>query len=216
MRITRCFLFLAMAAAVSAAAADGTAARLGKAQTVLHSIMGSEHYISMDHLLAADCVAVIPGFKKGAVVVGVGFGRGFISCRTSDGWSAPGAIALESGSLGVEVGGEKIDIVILSLDKSRRKKLLSERFVIGSDASAAWGNGKTEYADPNAKILFFAHTKGIFAGFGLDGASLIPDSSTIKTLYGKATKNSEIVEGGTETPALAKPFIANLTKDSER
>jgi lipid-binding SYLF domain-containing protein len=216
MRKIFCSLFLTMSVATLAPAADGTPARLGNAATVLHSIMGSEHHISMDQLLATDCVIVIPGFKKAAAVVGVGYGRGFISCRTADGWSPPGAIALESGSLGVQLGGEKIDIVILSLDKSRRKKLLSDRFTIGSDASAAWGNGKSTHGDPNAKMLFFGHTKGVFAGFGLDGATLKPDESTIKALYGKPTKNTEIVEGAPEPPPMIRPFMVTLTRDAER
>jgi lipid-binding SYLF domain-containing protein len=205
-----------MAAAIPATAADATAARLGNAAAVLDSIMGSEHHISMDQLLATDCVAVIPGFKKGAAVVGVGFGRGFISCRTASGWSAPGAVTLESTSLGVQLGAEKIDIVILSLDKSQRKKLLSERLTFGSDASAAWGNGKAAHEGSNDKILFFGRTKGVFAGFGLDGATLKCDESTNTTLYGRMAHNEEVVAGGVQTPERTKPLIMTLTKDSER
>jgi SH3 domain-containing YSC84-like protein 1 len=98
--------------------------------------------------------------KRGAAVVGVGYGRGFISCWSGSNWSAPGAVTLESGSLGVQVGGEKIDIVILSLDKERRSKMLSDRFTIGSDASAAWGDGRSAHDDPNAKIFFTVRPKG--------------------------------------------------------
>ena len=158
-RKAQCVLFLTIAAALPAAAADDTAARLGRAGAVLNTVMDSGRGIRPEQIANADCIAVIPGFKKGAAVVGIGYGRGFVSCRSGNGWSAPGAITLESGSLGVQLGGEKIDIVILSLDKERRAKLLSDRFTIGSDASAAWGNGKSAHEDPNAKILFFGHTK---------------------------------------------------------
>jgi lipid-binding SYLF domain-containing protein len=212
MRKTQCVLFLTMVASFSAVAADDTVARLGRAVAVLNSMTKTEHGIRQEQIASTDCIAVIPGFKKGAAVVGVGYGRGFISCRNGSTWSAPGAITLESGSLGVQVGGEKIDIVILSLDKDRRSKLLSDRFTIGSDASAAWGNGKSAHEDPNAKILFFGQTKGAFAGFGLDGATLKPDESGNKALYGKTLKNNEIVEEGTETPAVARPFIARLAR----
>lgn len=128
------------------------------------------------------------------------------------GWSAPAGITLESGSLGVQFGGESIDVVILSRDKERRSKLLSDRFTIGSDASAAWGNGKAAHDDPDAKILFFGHTKGAFAGFGLDGATLKPDESSNRALYGKTITSSEIIEGGVETPAAAQPLVAQLTR----
>jgi lipid-binding SYLF domain-containing protein len=212
MNTTQCILFLTFAASLPALAADDTTERLGRAANVLSTMTESEHGIRPEQTADADCIAVIPGFKKGAAVVGVGFGRGFISCRNSGGWSAPAAIALESGSLGVQFGGENIDIVILSRDKERRSKLLSDRFTIGSDASAAWGNGKSAHDDPNAKILFFGHTKGVFAGFGLDGATLKPDESGNKALYGKTITNHEIVEGGVETPTVAQPLIAKLTQ----
>jgi lipid-binding SYLF domain-containing protein len=216
MRKTQCVLFLTITAAFSAAATDDTAARIGKAVAVLNTMTESAHGIRPEHIASADCIAVIPGFRKGAVVVGVGYGRGFISCRNGSGWSAPGAVTLESGSLGVQFGGETIDIVILSLDNTRRSKLLSDRFTIGSDASAAWGNGKSAHEDPNTKILFYGQTKGAFAGFGLDGATLKPDQSSNKALYGRTSSNSEIVEGGVNPPAVAQQFVARLTRDSSR
>jgi len=175
----------------------------------------SGHGIPADTLAKADCIAVIPGFKKGAAVVGVGYGRGFISCRNGGNWSAPGAVALESGSLGVQLGGERMDVVMLSMDNGKRSKLLSDRFAIGSDASAAWGNGKTAHEDPNAEILFYGHTKGAFAGFGLDGATLKADTSGNKALYGKTLTNREIVENEA-TPSAAQPLVASIAGPSTR
>src|SRR5271166_6417295 len=151
MRKTICVSCLTVLAAMAASAADETTARLQKAQSVITAMTDSKHTIPADKLAGADCVAVIPGFKKGAVGIGFGFGKGFISCRTAGGWSAPAAIAFQTASLGAQLGGEEIDIVILSLDNTRRSKLLSDRFTIGDDASAAWGNGKSAHGDPNAK-----------------------------------------------------------------
>jgi len=186
MRKTTCLLFTAMIAALGASAADDTSARLGRAATVLTNMTSSADGIQAEILAATDCIAVVPGFKKGAAVVGIGFGRGFISCRTSGGWSTPGSITVETTSLGVQVGGEAIDLVILSYDKNLRAKLLSERFTLGTDASAAWGNGKTAHVDPSIKIVVYGKTKGAFAGFGLDGAALKADDSGNKSLYGRA------------------------------
>jgi lipid-binding SYLF domain-containing protein len=217
MRAAYVVLFLAVGAGIRPAAAEDTAGRVRGAVAVLSQLTDSSgHGIPSQDIAHADCVAVIPGFKKGAAVVGVSFGRGFLSCRVGDGWSAPGAVALEGGSLGVQVGGEKIDIVILSLDKERRSKLLSDRFTFGSDASAAWGNGKSAHGDPNAKILFFAKTKGVFAGFDLDGTTLKQDDSSNKTLYGKSITNSEIVDQGAATPAVAEPLVSKLASLLQR
>ena len=216
MKNINCLLLLTLVTGLNAAGADDAGARLERATNVFATLTKSEHGIRADQLDRADCIAVIPGFKKGAVVVGVGHGRGFLSCRNGGVWSAPAAIALDSGSLGVQIGGEEMDLVILSVDRDQRAKLLSDRFAIGSDASAAWGNGKSAHDDPNATILFYGVTKGAFAGFGLDGATLKPDESGTEALYGKKLTNSAAVEGGTSTPDVARPFIAQLAHASGR
>jgi SH3 domain-containing YSC84-like protein 1 len=215
MRKTHHLIYLTVAAALTSAAADDTAGRLENAAAVVNMLTKSGHDIRPEQIAGADCIAVIPGFKKGAAVVGVGYGRGFISCRNDGNWSAPAAITLESASLGVQLGGEEIDIVILSLDRDRRLKLLSDRFAIGSDTSAAWGNGKSAHGDTNSKLLFFGHTKGTFAGFALDGATLKSDQSSDKALYSKKLTNHAIVEGGVPTPGVAAPFIAILVQASK-
>jgi lipid-binding SYLF domain-containing protein len=216
MRQTQYVVLLTVIAAAVATAADDTAKRLERSAAVFNKMTESGHGMRAEKVASADCIAVIPGFKKGAAVVGAGYGRGFISCRNGGGWSAPAAVTLESGSLGVQIGGEEVDMVILSLDKDRRSKLLSDRFTIGSDASAAWGNGKSGHEDPNAKILFFGDTKGAFAGFDLDGATLKPDESSNKALYGKTLSNHDIVDGGASTPAAAQPFLAKLSQAGAR
>ena len=213
MRKAPYLLVLTITAVLTAAGADDTTARLGKATAVLNKMTHSGHDIPDGKLASADCVVVIPGFKKGAIVVADGHGRGFISCRNSGNWSAPGAITLDSGSVGVQLGGEEMDIVILSMDNGLRSKLLSDRFAIGSDASAAWGNGASAHGDPNAKILLYGRTKGAFAGFDLDGATLKPDNSGNKALYGKSLSNGEIIAGGT-APSGAQTFVATIAQAS--
>src|ERR1700751_1975316 len=203
------FGLIAFSVGVQAQAED-ISNRIQKAVTVLNKVADSSgHGARSEEVRAADCIAVIPGFKKGAAVVGVGYGKGFIACRNGEKWSAPATVTLEGGSVGVQLGGETIDVVILSLDKQKRSKILSDRFTIGSDASAAWGNGKTAHGDPNAKILFFGYTRGAFAGFDLDGATVKPDESGNKALYGETMTNSEIVDKAA-TPAVAQPFMAKL------
>jgi lipid-binding SYLF domain-containing protein len=216
MRNFHASLLFTIVGAISASAADETAARLNKAAEVFAKLTESEHGALPSRIASADCIAVIPGFKKGAAGLGIGFGRGFISCRKEGGWSAPAAITLETASVGVQLGGEEIDIVLLSLDKERRSKLLSERFAVGSDASAAWGNGKSAHEDPSAQIIFYGHTKGAFAGFGLDGATLKRDQSGDKALYGKDLKNSDIVDGTANTPSVAEPFVDKLSQMANR
>jgi lipid-binding SYLF domain-containing protein len=176
MKTIRSCLVLTLALGITANAADETAARLNRAAAVFAKMTESEHGIRKDRIANADCIAVIPGFKKGA---------------------------------------EAIDVVVLSLDKSRRTKLLSDRFTIGSDASAAWGNGKSAHEDPNAQVVFYGQTKGVFAGFALDGATLKRDQSGDKALYGKDATNGDIVDSAA-TPAIAQPFVDKLAQAANR
>jgi lipid-binding SYLF domain-containing protein len=205
---------LTMTAILQAASPEAARDRLESAAVVLDQLTNSS--IHPEQIAKADCVAVIPGFKKGAAGVGVGFGRGFISCRNGDNWSAPGAVSLESASFGVQIGGEKVNIVILSTDKELRSKLLSDSFRVGSDASAAWVDGKSAHDGTNAKLLFFSQTKGTFAGFDLDGVTLKADDSTNKALYGKAITTSQVVDGDTDVPEVAKPLLAKLSQEASR
>jgi lipid-binding SYLF domain-containing protein len=211
MRKTISSVFLAAATALTALATDEPASRFERAASVFQAMMKE---IKPGQLAGADCVVIVPRFKKGAAGVGVGFGKGFISCRNPQGeWSAPGGITLETASVGVQLGGEEMDIVALSLDKNQRAKLLSDQFALGADAAAAWGNGKVAHEDTNAKIVFYGRSKGAFAGFGLDGATLKPDDSSNKALYGKSISNGEIV-AESEIPPAAQPFITKLTQAS--
>jgi SH3 domain-containing YSC84-like protein 1 len=208
---------LAVTGVLQAASPEAARNRLESAAVVLDQLTNSSgRGIQPDQIAKADCVAVIPGFKKGAAGVGVGFGRGFISCRNADNWSAPGAVSLESASLGVQIGGERINIVILSTDKELRSKLLSGRFTVGSDASAAWVDGKSAHDVAEAKLLFFSQTKGTFAGFDLDGVTLKADDSTNKALYGKTITNNEIVDGHTDVPGAAQPLLTRLHQETSQ
>jgi hypothetical protein len=70
------------------------------------------------------------------------------------------------------------------------------------------------YGDPNAQILVFGSTKGAFAGFGLDGATIKWDESGDKALYGKPITNTVIVNGGMPTPEIAEAFVSKLGQGS--
>ena len=139
----------------------------------------------------------VPGRRKLLIRSSIGQ-----PCFNSDGWWAPGSTTIETTSLGVQVGGEKINLVVLSLDKDRRAKLLSKRFTLGADASAAWGKRKERaHEDPNVKILVYAQTKGAFAGFGLDGATFKSDDSGNKSPYRRTVTNHDIVEKNPSVPS---------------
>ena len=99
--------------------------RLQNATSTLHEIMATpDKGIPQDLLEKANCVVVVPGLKKGAFIVGAEFGKGFATCRKAGAWSAPAAIRVEGGSVGFQIGGQEIDVVMLVMNESGAKRLL--------------------------------------------------------------------------------------------
>ena len=215
---------LAMTSAPLTYGADDkeTTERLAAATDVLNEIMGApDKGIPQDLLDKSACAVIIPNVKKGAFIVGAKYGRGFIVCRKSGGtgWSAPAGVKVEGGSVGLQIGGSETDVIMLLMNQKAINKLLSSKFTIGGDASAAAGPvGRTSSAETDAQlhaeILTYSRTKGLFAGVSLQGATLRPDDDANKDLYGKKMSNQEIVVGNTKQPAAASGLIAALNKYS--
>jgi len=202
--------------------ADTPQERLTEATTVLTEIMQApDGGIPQDLFSKAECVIVIPNMKKAAFVVGGEYGKGFASCRdtTHSAWGAPAAMQLEGGSIGFQIGGSSTDLVLLVMNRKGMDKLMQDKFTLGADASIAAGPvGRTASAQTNARmdaeILSWSRSKGVFAGVSLKGASLRPDKSENRTLYGKDITSKEILAGPLTVPGELRGFGTALGKYS--
>lgn len=197
------------------ASAD-TPDRLAAAVETLNNLSkAADSEIPADLLKKASCVVVIPSLKSGAFIVGAEYGRGFASCRTASGWSAPAAIKVEAGSVGFQIGGSESEVVMLVMNEKGMSRLLSSKFTLGGDATVAAGpvgrnaSAKTD-ASMRAEILSYSRSRGVFAGVALEGGTLREDESANKDLYGKVTTNRAILGGGVPTPDSAMAFLAAI------
>ena len=215
-------LVLLMGSAGTIFGANDAASRLNASADVLTEIMASpDKGIPQDLLDKSACVVVIPGLKKGAFIIGGKYGKGFVACRKNagKGWSAPAAVRIEGGSIGLQIGGSETDVVMLVLNQGGVKKLLSSKFTLGADAQAAAGpvgresSAETD-AQMHAEILTYSRSRGLFAGLSLQGATLRPDDDWNKEMYGKEISNQDIVLGTTRPPASASKLMAVLNKFS--
>jgi lipid-binding SYLF domain-containing protein len=155
--------------------------------------------------------------------VGAKYGRGFVSCRKKGGagWSAPGSIRVEGGSFGFQIGGSETDVFMLVMNEKGMDRLLTTKFTLGGDASAAAGPvGRSTQAETDAaltaEILTWSRVRGLFAGVSLSGATLREDSDWNQELYGKKVSNREIVEGKVGAPKAAATLMAELNRYSSR
>ena len=206
------------------AADDEPAQRLDAAAAVLSEIMATpDKGIPQDLLEKAHCIVIVPELKTAAFVVGGKYGKGYLSCRntTGAGWSAPGTVRIEGGSVGFQIGASSTDLIMLVMNERGADKLLSSQFTLGAEASVAAGPvGRTAAAQTDAQmhadILSWSRSRGLFAGVALEGATLRQDLDDSATLYGKPVENRQIVTTGVRAPAAAAKLLDLLNRYSAR
>jgi lipid-binding SYLF domain-containing protein len=166
---------------------------------------------------SAECVAVVPSMLKGGFIVGANYGRGVASCRTPTGWSAPAFMFTSGGSVGFQIGGQAVDLVMLIMNQDGMKNLLASKFKLGADASVAAGPvGRHASADTDwklkAQVLTYSRARGAFAGVSLDGAVIKQDKNTTREFYGRMVPFRTSLTGKVDAPQGAYPFLNTLAK----
>ena len=200
------------------------AKRLDAAAAVFSEIMAApDKGIPQELIEKAHCLVIVPDLKTGAFVVGGKYGKGYLSCRSKSGagWSAPGTVRIEGGSVGFQIGGSSTDLIMLVMTERGADKLLSSQFTLGAEGSVAAGPvGRTATAQTDAQmhadILSWSRSQGLFAGVALEGATLRQDLDDNATLYGKKLENREIVTQGVRAPNAAAKLIALLNRYSAK
>ena len=200
------------------------AKRLELAAAVFTEVMGTpDKGIPQEMLEHAHCIVIVPELKTAAFIVGGKYGKGILSCRNKvgPGWSAPGTVRIEGGSVGFQIGGSSTDLIMLVMNERGADKLLSSKFTLGAEGSVAAGPvGRTATAQTDAQlhaeVLSWSRSQGLFAGIALEGATLRQDLDDNATLYGKKLENRAIVTQRRRVPAAASRLINLLNKYSAR
>ena len=171
----------------------------------------------------AEAIAVFEVVKAGFIVGGRG-GHGVISRRVRGGWSAPAFFDLGGGSIGLQIGASKTDVILLFMNTGALEGLLQDKFEIGGEGSAAAGPvgrsaSATTDAQLKAQILSYSRSKGLFAGLEIKGSVISPDNDDNQAVYGKKAK--EILAPTqswtmNQIPAGVRIFPRTLTRYSTR
>src|SRR5438552_3742335 len=201
------------------------AAQSDKAARIFSQIMATrEKSIPHDLLDRAEAVAVFPSVWKGGFIVGGRGGSGVISRRVAGGWSAPAFFDLGGGSIGLQIGAASTDYILLFMNEHAVESLLSDKFEIGGEGSAAAGPvGRSASASTdvklNAQILSYSRSKGAFAGLELKGVVIKPDNDDNTQVYGMTAR--DILTGADKIsmdkmPAGVRVFPQTLARHSRR
>jgi SH3 domain-containing YSC84-like protein 1 len=167
----------------------------------------------------AKCIAVVPNLIKGAFIFGGKHGRGVATCRTATGWSAPAFISVGGGSFGLQIGAEGIDLIMTVMNDQGMQRMLSNKFQVGGDATAAAGpvgrhaSAGTDWK-ADSEILTYSRAKGLFAGISLTGAVVQQDDDSTRFIYHKMIDQKSILNGSVEAPAAAASFMTAVRNTS--
>ena len=172
----------------------------------------------MSIMANATCVAVVPGYKKAAFIVGGTYGQGVVTCRTPSGkWSAPAFIQMAGGSWGLQIGGQSTDLILIAVNKKGMQDLLQSKFKIGGDAAASAGPvGRNAAAATNltlkSELLTYSRSQGLFAGIDLNGTVVNQNTKDTRLFYGHDVPFTTILAGNLAAPAAARPFVATVAR----
>jgi lipid-binding SYLF domain-containing protein len=198
--------------------------RLENSGQVLKEILDIPDNIPKPLLDKAECVIVIPSVLKFAIGLGGSYGRGAMSCRSGEHftgpWSAPAMYRLEGGNIGLQLGGQATDFVLLVMNPRGANSILKSKVKLGADAAAAAGpKGRDATAATDAfmraEILSYSRSRGLFAGISLEGSTLRQDNGANEKIYGRKVTAREIVrQGAVGTPASGRLMVSTLEKAS--
>ena len=224
MRRTGALLLLALFTSTSIWGQEKERERLKECGEVIKEILNVPDAIPQDLLDKAECVLVFPSVKKFAIGIGGSYGRGAMICRSGPdykgSWGTPAMYAIEGGNIGIQLGGQATDFVILVMNPKGAKSVLSSKVKLGADASAAAGpKGRTASAATDvvmkAELLSYSRSRGLFAGMSLEGSTLRSDGGANKNLYGKELSAKDIILGGAvRTPSAAQSLARVLNAKS--
>lgn len=203
-------------------AREDSTERLQNSADVLKQIASApDKGIPEEALNDSKCIVVVPHLVKGGFIIGAKHGRGVAVCRTSGGWSAPAFISVGGGSWGLQIGAEGVDLVMLVMNDKGLRHLLSSKFEITGEGSAAAGPvGRHASAGTdwklNTELLTYSRSRGVFAGLTLEGAVIEQDSDSTTAIYGSDIPFKKILLGEVAAPAPAAPFLREVDDISHR
>src|SRR5580704_2071058 len=200
--------------------------RLENCGVVMQEVLNIPDNLPRQVLDKAECVIVFPSVLKVAFGMGKEYGRGAMVCRTgkefNGPWGAPAMYALEGDSIGMQIGGEATDLILLVMNQRGAASILSSKIKLGGDASAAAGPvGRDASANTDlwmrAEILSYSRSRGLFAGISLEGSTLRPDNKANTRIYGrKITARAILLGHKVAIPASARHLVRVLQKNAQR
>ena len=175
---------------------------ISDANGMLKEITEQDDAVNMaDTLRGSYAVAIVPSMVKAGLLIGGTYGEGFILRRENGKWFGPSFYNIGGASFGLQAGAQEVSLLMAVINERGVEAFLSSKTKLGGDVSVAAGplgrhaQAATD-AQAKASIYSYSISKGLFAGFSLDGSVISISVKRNKEYWG---------EGVSAADALKKP-----------
>lgn len=190
--------------------------RVNKSTDVLKAFSKMKETIPHDLISQYEGIVIIPGLLNAGFGVGAKRGKGVALVKLPDGkWSDPVFVTMTGGSIGLQIGVQSTDLVLVFRHKGVLAKVKNGDFTIGGDISAAAGPvGRSSQATTDykleAEVYSYSRSRGLFAGITIHGSNLAIDKDANHAFYSNKMSSAEIFEAGNSSNAAVVGLKAAL------
>ena len=171
-----------------------------------------------DHLNQARGLLIVPKLGRGGFIIGGSGGRGLLLARDHESgrWSEPAFYTMGSASIGLQIGGDLSEVILVIMSKRGVDAMLSTKAQLGADMSVAAGPVGTGTRAATADVLSFARSKGAFAGLTVEGSIVEPDDTRNTAYYGKAVSPVDILIRHSVNNPNSDELVMNVTEHTPK
>ena len=189
-----------------------------KARVVLEEMMRSADSAPPTDFIR-DCagIVIIPEFFKAGLVAGGAYGKGVVLARRGETWSGPAFVYLGAGSVGLQIGVQLTDLLLVVIGENTMQGFLKSNFKLGADAAVAAGPYGAQVTAASEILLrggifSYSRAKGLFAGVSLEGAGMGTEFGLNRAYYDTTSSAEQILYGEVDVPPSGKRLIESLEK----
>jgi lipid-binding SYLF domain-containing protein len=155
-------------------------------------------------LRQARAVMIVPKLYKGGFIVGGEGGDGVVMVRGHAGWSDPAFYAIGAASLGLQIGVQQAEMIMLVMTEKGVQSLLRDEFKIGAQAGiavATLGSGiEGAIAGKSPPdIVVWSSATGVYGGLTIDGSVIRSKPNDDRAFYGRAVTTRDVLYAATPT-----------------
>lgn len=147
----------------------------------------------------AEGIAIFPKLTKLGLGFGAQFGEGLVlrKDKYTQKWYGPSFIEVKTVTVGLQAGIQDVSLVLIIMDDVGMAGFKRTDFDIESNfsiASGPLGDSLQQDIDFNDSIYTYSYSKGVYAGFTLEGSVIHADRKANKAFYKRTISSKEILE----------------------